>query len=53
MWVSPSFFYPLTNLTTWVGLEDFLSRGYPIVFKYNIKMKQNIYFVKHNYLMLY
>jgi len=22
------------------------------VFKYNIKMKSNIYFVKHNYLML-
>jgi hypothetical protein len=30
-----------------------LSRGRPVVFKYNIKMKYNIYSVKHNYLMLY
>jgi len=25
-----------------------ISRGHPVVFKYNIKMKWNIYFVKHN-----
>jgi len=24
------------------------SRGHPVVFKYNIKMKLNIYFVKYN-----
>jgi hypothetical protein len=28
-----------TNLTTWEGLQDFLSSGHPAVFKYIIKIK--------------
>jgi hypothetical protein len=44
--ISVTIFRPKKNLI-------YLRRGHTVVFKYNIKMKWNIYFFRHNYLMSY